>query len=133
MARASRVALIEREVRCQLGGAALGLLLSRAEVIAEGRRADGPTAQGAFFGTTMITIRLDRLTDLIRDPITPETTAHLADLLRADRGALDRLRKLAHKEARRLDPAAGRIRTEVRVRTDGTTLYVDIEMEGPPA
>jgi hypothetical protein len=60
MARATRIALFEREVRERLSRAALELVLARAEVISEGQRSVRGE-RDAYFGSTMLTIDLPAL------------------------------------------------------------------------
>jgi hypothetical protein len=66
MARATRIALFEREVRERLSRAALELVLARAEVISEGQRSVRG-GRDAYFGSTMLTIDLPALELLLRD------------------------------------------------------------------
>jgi hypothetical protein len=129
MARAVRVPLIEREVRERLSAAAVAILIDRAELLAEGRRATSPTAGKAFFGTTMLTLALDRLTDVVQEPPTAETATRLAALMRADARVQRRLRKIAEREARRMAGGEVRVRAEIKVRAEGAQVFVDVEME----
>ena len=66
MARVTRIALFEREVRERITLAALDLLLSRAEVISEGQR-NVRGGRDAYFGSTMLTFDLPALSVVIRD------------------------------------------------------------------
>ncbi|HEX4459216.1 MAG TPA: hypothetical protein VIA18_14660, partial [Polyangia bacterium] len=68
MARAARVTLFEREVRERLSVAAIDLVLERARILSEGKRAASPTAAQRYFGSTMVTIDVAELAELVRDP-----------------------------------------------------------------
>src|SRR5437588_357320 len=84
MARATRVALFEREVRERLSAAAVELLFSRAQVLAEGRRADGPTAGDAFFGSIMFTVDLTELAGGVREPCDELAAERVAAMMSED-------------------------------------------------
>lgn len=130
MARVTRVTLFEREVRARLSNAALELLLGRAQVLAEGRRADAPTARKAFFGSIMITLDLATLEGDVRDPLTPETAARIAERMQSDARVARWLRRLAENEASRLAGAPIRVHSaDVRVRCEGARVLVDIDVE----
>src|SRR3954447_20743715 len=66
MARVTRIALFEREVRERLSVSALDLLMSRAEVISEGQRS-ARGGRDAYFGSTMLTFDLPALAVVLRD------------------------------------------------------------------
>ena len=76
MARATRIALFEREVRERLSPAALELVLGRAEVISEGQRGLR-NGRDAYFGSTMLTIDLPSLDLLLRDACDAGTARRL--------------------------------------------------------
>ncbi len=84
MARATRIALFEREVRERLSRAALELVLGRAEIISEGQRGVRG-GRDAYFGSTMLTINLGSLELLLRDACDAGTARRLADLLESGR------------------------------------------------
>ena len=137
MARALRVTLFEREVRERLSGAAIELLLSAAEVLSEGGVAPAnPALEGraagreAWFGSTMLTIDLARVAAAVREPCDEARAARIAALLVGDTRIGRRVRKVAEREAERM---AGRrlegALCEVRVRSRGTTVFVDVDVE----
>ena len=120
MARATRIALFEREVRERLSRAALELVLGRAEVISEGQRGVRG-GRDAYFGSTMLTIDLPSLDLLLRDACDAGTARRLAELLESDETAQQRIQALAASRGRagrrraarerqrtRRDPVAGR-------------------------
>jgi len=146
MARASRVTLFEREVRERLSEAAIELLLGQARVLSEGEcaRFAGAIAPGpggatvgkrtAFFGSTMLTVDLAAIAPAVREPCDPESARKVAALLAADARVARRARAIAEREAARI--AGGRVRpssSEMRVRAQGTTLYLDVDLEGDVA
>ena len=79
MARATRIALFEREVRERLSRAALELVLGRAEVISEGQRGVR-NGRDAYFGSTMLTIDLPSLDLLLRDACDAGTARRSANI-----------------------------------------------------
>src|SRR5437763_15379326 len=116
MARATRIALFEREVRERLSRAALELVLGRAEIISEGQRGVRG-GRDAYFGSTMLTIDLGSLELLLRDACDAGTARRLADLLEADAQAMAGVEALAAREAARVCRAVpDAVRTHVAIR-----------------
>jgi hypothetical protein len=143
--RAVRVSLFEREIRERLASPAVDILLGAARVLSEGGFApENPllagraAGQGAYFGSCMLTIELSALcgeAGVLRDPSDEPTALRLANLCATDARLLRRVRLLAEDEATRIaGRPLGQIASEVRVRAEGTTLFVDIEVEAalPP-
>jgi hypothetical protein len=130
MARALRVTLFEREVRETLSASAIEILFQRARILSEGRRAASPTAGDAFFGSTMLTIDLAEVADLVRDPADAATAERLALLMKDDARVQKRVRQIAAQEAERLGGPGARA-VEVRLRTEGAIVYLDADVEGP--
>jgi hypothetical protein len=130
MARAIRVTLFEREIRERLSVAAVEILLERARILSEGKRSASPTAARAYFGSTMITIDVAALADVVREPCDARSAARVADLIRDDARVTRRVHKIAAREAERLADGPVRVRPgEVRVRSQGTLIYVDVDVE----
>ncbi len=130
MARALRVTLFEREVREKLSASAVEILFQRARVLSEGRRSASATANDGFFGSTMLTIDLSELADLVRDPADAATAERLAALMEEDSRVQKRVRQIAAQEAERLGGTGARA-VEVRLRTEGATVFIDADVEGP--
>jgi hypothetical protein len=131
LARAQRVTLFEREIRERLSTAAIEILLERARVLSEGQRAQAATAQRAYFGSTMLTIDLASLGDLVRDPLDPRTAQRVAEQIRSDARITRRVQKIAARAAERLADGPVRARAaEVRVRAQATQIFLDIDVEG---
>jgi hypothetical protein len=129
MARATRIALFEREVRERLSRAALELVLGRAEVISEGQRGVR-NGRDAYFGSTMLTIDLPSLDLLLRDACDAGTARRLAELLESDTTAQQRIETLAAAEAERVSgapPAA--VSTHVAIRSQAAKVFIDIDVE----
>jgi len=129
MARATRIALFEREVRERLSRTALELVLSRDEVISEGQRSTR-NGRDAYFGSTMLTIDLPSLELLLRDACDAGTARRLADLLQSDAQAVASVEALAAREAARVcnaRPAA--VRTHVAIRAQAARVFIDIDVE----
>jgi hypothetical protein len=136
-ARVAHASLFDREVIERLSHAAVELIVERAGVLSEGGRArslprpDGTRGPDPFFGSTMLTLDLADLGDVLRGPLDSATAARVALLLTSDARAGRRARRLAEREAARL--AGGRIdvcATEVRVRAVGTVVHIDVDVEG---
>jgi hypothetical protein len=129
MARATRIALFEREVRERISRAALELVLGRAEVISEGQRG----ARGgrvAYFGSTMLTIDLPSLDLLLRDACDAGTARRLAELLEGDATAGERIEALAANESARVAGATPKsVSTHVTIRSQAAKVFIDIDVE----
>src|SRR3954468_1724967 len=85
-----RLGRFGREVRERLSRAALELVLGRSEVISEGQRGVR-NGRDAYFGSTMLTIDLPSLDQLLRDACDAGTARRLAELLEADADAGQRI------------------------------------------
>jgi hypothetical protein len=130
MARALRVTLFEREVRERLSTSAIEILFQRARILSEGRRASSATAGTAFFGSTMITLDLAEVTDLVRDSPDAVTAQKLAAMIDEDPRVQKKVRQIAAQEAERLagGPCAARA-VDLRVRTEGAVVFIDVDVE----
>jgi hypothetical protein len=129
MARATRIALFEREVRERLSRAALELVLGRAEVISEGQRGVR-NGRDAYFGSTMLTIDLPSLDLLLRDACDAGTARRLAELLESDVEAGTRIEALAETEAARVAGATpSSVSTHVSIRSQAAKVFIDIDVE----
>jgi hypothetical protein len=129
MARATRIALFEREVRERLSRAALDLLFARADLISEGQR----TSRGgrdAYFGSTMLTIDLPDLAMLLRDACDAGTARRLAALLESDEAVAQRVQELAARETARVSGATPRdVGTHIAIRAQGAKVFIDVDVE----
>ena len=129
MARATRIALFEREVRERISRAALELVLGRAEVISEGQRGVRG-GRDAYFGSTMLTIDLPSLDLLLRDACDAGTAHRLAELLEGDATAGKRIEALASSEAARVAGAPPKsVSTHVTIRSQAAKVFIDIDVE----
>jgi len=129
MARATRIALFEREVRERLSGAALDLVLARAEVISEGQRSVRG-GRDAYFGSTMLTIDLPALELLLRDACDAGTARRVAHLLETDAQAAAHIEALAGREAARVAGAVPKaVSTHVAIRSQAAKVFIDIDVE----
>jgi hypothetical protein len=125
MASAGRVSLFHREIRTNLSSAAIEILLGQARVLSEGQFEDH-----GFFGSTMITIDCGQATEWVSDPCDATTVRQIADLLLRDDRFRDRARALGEREAQRLARAPlGPMQIEMRLRSSGNQLHVDIDVE----
>jgi hypothetical protein len=129
LARAERISLFEREVRMRLSRAALDLVFAAAKVMSEGQRSTRP-GKDAFFGSTMLTIELGAVAAAVRDTCDARAAERFATLLGDDEHALARVKAIAGREILRLTgtrPAA--VTVEIKVRSQGATVYVDADLE----
>src|SRR4051812_32325083 len=129
MARATRIALFEREVRERLSRAALELGLGRAEGISGGQ-GGGRHGRDAYFGSTMLTIDLPSLDLLLRDACDAGTARRLAELLENDAEAGQRIEALAESETTRVAGAIPKsVSTHVAIRSQAAKVFIDIDVE----
>lgn len=125
MASAGRVSLFHREIRTSLSSAAIEILLGQALVLSEGQFEDS-----SFFGSTMITIDCGRATEWVSDPCDATTVRQIAELLLRDDRFRERARTLGEREAERLARSPlGPMQIEMRLRTSGNNLHVDVDVE----
>jgi hypothetical protein len=129
MARAVRIAMVEREVRERLSRAALDAIMARAEVISEGQRTER-NGQHSYLGSTMATIDLDSLGPVIREPGDAGTAQRLAALMRADLTIKARMDALACREVLRVTGTRPKaVRSEIQIRAQGTRVFIDADVE----
>ena len=124
MARAHRPSLFQKEIHQRLSSAAIELLFERAHVLSEGQ-----VERGRYFGSTMISLDLDRLEGEIADIISTETAARFGELAGSDPILAARARAVGCAEARRLAGDIDEPQVDVGVRTRGAQLYIDLDIE----
>jgi len=130
MARVQRVTLFEREIRERLSVAAIEILLERAKILSEGQRSASPTAKARWFGSTMITVDVAALGDVVREPCDARAAARVAELVAGDARVVKRVQRIAGREADRIAGATVRVRaSDVRVRAEGTLVHLDVDVE----
>src|SRR6185295_4303350 len=97
-----------------------------AQVLHEGQR------QGnGYFGSTMITIELERAAAAVRDDCDAANARRVAELLEGDARVKARARLLATTAAsRRAGVPLARVAVDLRVRTAGTRIHLDLDVEG---
>lgn len=131
MAKTARVTLFEREVRERLSQPAIELLFERAQVLSEGERVRGVRGVDTFYGSTMLTIDLAAATAWVREPCDGEATRRVVALMASDARVARCLRQIIEREAHRLTGGTlEKLHTDVRLRTEGTLVYVDVDFEG---
>jgi len=129
MARARTIPLIEREIRERLSHAALDAVFAHAEVISEGEAAKAGS-QTQFLGSTMLTFDVSALAELVREPADEGTARRLAALLAKDKSLEGRIEAIVRREVERITRQAPRsVKGETRMRTQGTRVYLDIDVE----
>lgn len=131
MAKTARVTLFEREVRERLSQPAIELLFERAQILSEGERVRGLHGADTFYGSTMLTIDLAAATAWVREPCDTEAARRVAALMASDGRVARSLHQTIEREAHRLAGGAlAKLHTDVRLRTEGTLVYVDVDFEG---
>ncbi len=128
--RPDRVTLIERVVTERLSPAGIDLLFDAAEVLSEGDGA-GLEPGAVFYGSTMLTVSLGRLSAAVAEAITPKAMELLRRLWESDPRVRRRLVELARREASRL--AGGRdldaCDVDVSFRVEALDLLVDLDVQ----
>jgi hypothetical protein len=126
MAVARRVSLFEREIRVSLGTAAIEVLFDLAQLLSEGQR-EGRR----WFGSTMITIDLERAGTLLSDECDAASARRVAVLLASDARVLARARALATAAATdRAGGPLGALSVEIKARAAGRKVHLDVDVEG---
>ena len=129
MVQVRRIALIEREVREYLSQAALDAVFDRAEVISEG---EASVAQGktVYLGSTMLTVEVSLLGEILREPADEDTAQHLAALLVKEPSLDARTQAIVRREVERIASSKPKsVRGETRIRVLGTRVFLDIDVE----
>ena len=128
MARAKHVSLFHREIRTRLSSAAVEILLGQAQVLSEGQ-----IDNGHYCGSTMITIDCRKAAGWVSDPCDSTTVRQLSDLLLHNDRFRASARELGMREAQRLAAQPlGTTQIEMSLRTAGTNLHVDLDIEATP-
>ena len=129
MALATRITLFEREVRERLSRAALDVVFARAELLSEGQRSVRGGKEG-YFGSTMLTIDLPSLGDVLRDACDAGTAHRLVALMEGDTAVPKRIREIAEREAARITGARLKdVRTHLAVRAQRAKVFSDVDFE----
>jgi hypothetical protein len=128
MAFTRRVSLFEREVSIRLAPVAVELIHGAARMLTEGEL----SGDGAYAGSTMLTVDLARTADRISDPPDASTAQRAAVLYAADERCREHARRIGIAEARRqagCDLAAPHVDVESRSRGKELHLCVNIEAQ----
>jgi hypothetical protein len=89
--------------------------------------------QPVYFGSTMLTIDLEALAPVLREPCDAGTARRFATLLTGDPAVASRVKGIATREAARI--VGGRLRdvaTEMKVSARGARVFIDIDVEATP-
>lgn len=129
LARVERIALIGREVREYLSQAALDAVFARAEVMSEGE-VSGVQGRSVFLGSTMLTCDVATLGRILREPADEGTARRLTSLLGKEPSLDSRTLPIVRQEVTRITgKRAKSVRGETRLRTQGTKVFLDIDVE----
>lgn len=130
MAKAQRVGLFSRQIIERVSLAGVDALLANASRLSEGDIAP----DGHFYGSTMITFDLRQISGQLREAVDLKTARRLADLMNEDAVVKRRLKQLATDEALRVaEQPLDRLEVDVRVRSEGCWVFIDIDTEGHAA
>jgi hypothetical protein len=129
MAGCPRVSLFRREIKVRVSRAGFDLLLENARKISEGQ-----ITAGRYYGSTMLTLDLSALGSGISEPGDIATARRLAHLLGEEPELLQRLREVALSDARRIaHGGVAHLEADLRIRADGCSVLVDVDVEGETA
>jgi len=129
MAVVRKIPLIEREIREHLSRAALDAIFARAQVISEGEAGKNP-GKPQFVGSTMLTIDVMAMAELLREPADEGTARRLATLLATDRSLEGRVEAVVRREVERITGVAPQqVRGDTQIRAQGTRVFLDIDVE----
>jgi hypothetical protein len=129
MVQVRKIPLIEREIREHLSQAALDAVFARAEIISEGE-ANAAKGKTHFVGSTMLTFDVPALGEILREPPDEGTARRLAALLAKEKSLDGRIEAIVRREVERITRGkAQSVRGETRIRTQGTRVFLDIDVE----
>jgi hypothetical protein len=130
LAQARRIPLIEREIRERLSQAALDAVFAHSEVLSEGEVGRAPPGKEQFTGSTMLTLDVSVLTELLREPADEGTARRLAGLLAKDKSLNARIEAIVREEVTRITRRVPQqVRGETRIRTQDTRVFLDVDVE----
>jgi hypothetical protein len=129
MVQVRRLALIEREIREHLSQTALDAVLACAEILSEGDASPG-SGKTVFLGSTMLTCDVATLGDILREPADEGTARRLATLLAGEKSLAARIEAIVRGEVERITRGKPKaVRSDTRIRTQGTRVFLDIDVE----
>jgi hypothetical protein len=100
-------------------------VFAHAEVLSEGEAGQGP-----FIGSTMLTFDVTALAELLREPADEGTARRLAALLAKDKTLNPRIESIVRREVERITQSTPRqVHGETRIRTQGTRVFLDVDVE----
>ena len=107
----------------------LDAVFARADVISEGE-ISGVQGKRAFLGSTMLTCDVASLGEFFREPADEGTARRLAALLGKESSLAQRAQAIVRREVERVTRGKPRtVRGETRIRTQGTRIFLDIDVE----
>jgi hypothetical protein len=132
LVKATRASLFVERSHRALTREAEELLFEHAEVMTEGSATRARDAE-AFFGSTMITIDLDKLRGRLRGLDAPGTHEALRDVVGASVRMRLRAMRIACAEVARRVPERdlGTAQVEIRTSLVGSRLHLDVDLEVP--
>ena len=127
MASAHRVSLFEKRIELRLSSSAVNILFEHAHVLSEGQ-----LEEDGYFGSSMITVDLDRAAELISDRRSTDNMSKLGQLLARDPRILKKAKLIAIREAQKNFKKRGLLSdvlVELHVRSTTSHLHIDIDLE----
>ncbi|MGD8863432.1 MAG: hypothetical protein PVI30_25685 [Myxococcales bacterium] len=133
LARAMRAPAVVRRGRPVLSRALEEELFRGADVLSEGGCRPDPASHDSYFGSTMLSIDLDRLRPRFRGELEREAREQLAEAISGSVRVRLRAMRLACAEAARrvAGRELGTAMCEIRVRLTETQLHIDVDLEVP--
>jgi len=129
IAQVRKIPLIEREIHEHLSQAALDAVFASAEIISEGEAGE-VAGKTQFLGSTMLTLDVPALGELLREPADEGTARRLAALLAKEKSIEDRIESIVRREVERITHTQPQsVHGETRIRTQGARVFMDIDVE----
>jgi len=125
MAKSRKVSLFEREIRIRLSQAATEILFSKASILSEGQGKDE-----WYFGSTMMTIDLEKIAHIVSDSCDAATAKRILNLCKSDKRFCAAAKILAISEAKRVSSVElAEPQVDFRFRRSGQHIYIDMDVE----
>ena len=134
LARATRAPAVMQRGHVVLSRALEEEIFRSAEILSEGScRSESAVSHDSYFGSTMISVELDRLKRQWRGDFDPMARRQLAEAVDGSVRVRLRAMRMACAEATRRvrDRELGTAQCEIRVRLTDTQLHIDVDLEVP--
>ncbi len=134
MARVQRIPLFRREIHEHLNVAAFELLLAGARILSEGELTYQKDVGPMYYGSTMVTLDLERSAAYLRGQLDASMAEKLLALCSSHEQVRERLLEVARREASRLAGRdLGNWDIELKARRKGASVLVSLDVEAKAA